>query len=315
MPCRRTDLGKKPFHLRLVREELAVEVPRVPIEQDATHIENHRLYQALPTNDVGSHRIDVRLNTMDVQMRHQMIMQALRQRSPVLVGELAATLDCSEMTVRRDLESLERTGGLRRVHGGATSVFLSAEETPYGIRALESHEAKATIGAAAASLLADGETVILDGGTTAMEVARALRNRRMTVMPLALRPVFELHECPGIKLLLPGGEIRPGELSLTGSLTEPSFSQLRFDTCVMGPCGIDAKAGITTHLLAETAVKRAAAKASQRVIAVADSSKLGRVAFGHVCDLDDIDILLTDAEADHQIVEELRSAGVDVRCV
>ena len=237
---------------------------------------------------------------MDVHTRHQMILQALRQRSPVLVGELADALDCSEMTVRRDLESLERSGGLRRVHGGAVSVFLSAE---------------ATIGAAAAGLLADGETVILDGGTTAMEVARAIRSRRLTVMPLALRPVFELHECPDIKLLLPGGEVRPGELSLTGSLTEPSFSQLRFDTCVMSPCGVDAKAGITTHLLAETAVKRAAAKASQRVIAVADSSKLGRVAFGHVCDLDEIDIVLTDAGADQQRVEELRAMGVDIRCV
>jgi DeoR/GlpR family transcriptional regulator of sugar metabolism len=252
---------------------------------------------------------------MDVHIRHQMILQALRQRSPVLVGELADALDCSEMTVRRDLESLERGGGLRRVHGGAASVFLSAEETPYGIRALECSDAKAAIGAAAASLLADGETVILDGGTTAMEVARALRSRRLTVMPLALRPVFELHECPDIKLLLPGGEVRPGELSLTGGLTESSFSQLRFDTCVMGPCGIDAKAGMTTHFLAEAAVKRAAARCSQRVIAVADSSKLGRVAFGHVCDLDEIDILLTDAGADQQIVEELRATGVDIRCV
>jgi DeoR/GlpR family transcriptional regulator of sugar metabolism len=251
---------------------------------------------------------------MDVQTRHQMILRSLRHRSPVLVAELADALECSEMTVRRDLESLERSGGLRRVHGGAVSVFLSAEETPYGIRALESHDAKATLGAVAAGLLVDGETVVLDGGTTAMEVARALSNRRMTVMPLALRPVFELHDCPGIKLLLPGGEVRPGELSLTGSLTEASFSQLRFDTCVLGPCGIDAKAGITTHLLAETAVKRAAASASQRVIAVADSTKLGRVAFGHVCDLDDIDILLTDGGADQQQVEQLRAAGVDVRC-
>jgi DeoR/GlpR family transcriptional regulator of sugar metabolism len=259
--------------------------------------------------------IYVRLHTMDVQLRHQKIMQALRQRSPVLVGELATTLDCSEMTVRRDLEALERTGGLRRVHGGAASVFLSAEETPYGVRALESSAAKAAIGAAAADLLTEGETVILDGGTTAMEVARALRGRRMTVMPLALRPVFELHECPGINLLLPGGEVRPGELSLTGGLTEASFSQLRFDTCVMGPCGVDVKAGVTTHLLAETAVKRAAARASQRVIAVADSSKLGRVAFGHICDLEAIDILLTDADADPQTVDALRVAGVDVRCV
>jgi DeoR/GlpR family transcriptional regulator of sugar metabolism len=252
---------------------------------------------------------------MDVHVRHQKIMEALRERSPVLVVELAVALECSEMTVRRDLEYLEQSGGLRRVHGGAASVFLTAEETPYGIRALESYEAKAMIGAAAAGLLADGETVILDGGTTAMEVARALPNRRMTVMPLALRPVFELHECPGIKLLLPGGEVRPGELSLTGSLTESSFSHLRFDTFVMGPCGIDTKAGITTHLLAETTVKRAAAQASQRVIAVADSSKLGRVAFGHVCDLDDIDIVITDVEADQQVVDELRAAGIDVRCV
>src|SRR5271156_1104177 len=242
-------------------------------------------------------------------------MEALRQHSPVLVGELAVALGCSEMTVRRDLESLERSGALRRVHGGATSVFLSAEETPYDIRALEFTGAKAVIGAAAADLLADGETVILDGGTTVMEVARSLRSRQMTVMPLALRPVFELHECPGIKLLLPGGEVRSGELSLAGSLAESSFSQFRFDTYLMGPCGIDAEAGMTTHHLAESAVKRAAAKSSTRVIAVADSSKLGRVAFGHVCDLDQIDIVLTDAGADQQRVEELRATGVDIRCL
>jgi DeoR/GlpR family transcriptional regulator of sugar metabolism len=102
---------------------------------------------------------------------------------------------------------------------------------------------------------------------------------------------------------------------LTGSLIEPCISRLRFDTFVLGPCGIDAKAGVTTHFLAETAIKRAAASASQRVIGVADSTKLGRVAFGHVLDLDDIDILLTDGGADQLHVEELRAAGVDVRCV
>jgi DeoR/GlpR family transcriptional regulator of sugar metabolism len=83
----------------------------------------------------------------------------------------------------------------------------------------------------------------------------------------------------------------------------------------MGPCGVDATAGITTHLLAEATVKRGAAKASQRVIAVADSSKLGRVAFGHVCDINDIDIVITDAGADQEKVDELWAAGVDVRCV
>ncbi len=102
---------------------------------------------------------------------------------------------------------------------------------------------------------------------------------------------------------------------MAGGLAEHSFSLLRFDTCVMGPCGIDPKAGITTHLLAESTVKRTAARASQRVVVVADSSKLGRVAFGHVCDLDGIDIVLTDTGANQQTVDELRNAGVDVRCV
>jgi DeoR/GlpR family transcriptional regulator of sugar metabolism len=252
---------------------------------------------------------------MDVLLRQQTILRAVQERGRVQVSQLAHELRCSEMTVRRDLEALERSGGLRRVHGGALSVFLSAEETPYGIRALEHSAAKSAIGSAAADLLADGETVILDGGTTVMQVARSLRHRRMTVMPLALRPAFELQESPDIKLLLPGGEVRHEELSLTGSFTENVFSQLRFDTCVIGPCGIDAKAGITTHHLDEAVVKRAAARASQRVIAVADSSKLGRVAFGHVCDLADVDIVLTDADADEQTVMELVAAGVDVRRV
>jgi DeoR/GlpR family transcriptional regulator of sugar metabolism len=252
---------------------------------------------------------------MDVHIRHQFILQSLEVHHEVQVGTLAAELDCSEMTVRRDLETLERIGGLRRVHGGAVRNYLSAEEAPYGIRALENFQAKAALGIAAAGLLAEGETVILDGGSTAMEVARALRDRRMTVMPLALRPVFELDGSPGIKLLLPGGEVRPGELSLIGSLTEPAFAELRFDTFVMGICGIDAEAGVTTHLLAEAAVKRSAARAARRVIAVADASKLGQVAFGHVCDLTDLDILVTDASADERIVDALTVAGVDVRRV
>jgi DeoR/GlpR family transcriptional regulator of sugar metabolism len=252
---------------------------------------------------------------MDVRHRHQLIVRALQQHSEVQVSELATEFECSEMTVRRDLEVLERTGALRRVHGGAVSMFLSAEEAPYGVRALENTATKAAIGAVTADLLVEGETVILDGGSTAMEVARSLRDRRLTVMPLALRPVLELDGCPGIKLLLPGGEVRPGELALVGSLTECAFSELRFDTFVMGICGIDTNAGVTTHLLSEAAVKRAAAKTSRRVIVVADSSKLGKVAFGHVCDLADLDVVVTDAAADERIVDELIVAGVDVRQV
>ena len=132
-------------------------------------------------------------------------------------------------------------------------------------------------------------------------------------MPLALRPIFELHDAPEIRLLVPGGEVRPTELSFVGDLTSNAFAELRFDTYVMSLCGFDVTAGVTVHHLAEAVVKRAAASASRRVIAVADASKIGRVAFGHICDVGVVDVLITDGEADQQAVEDLRRAGIDVR--
>jgi DeoR/GlpR family transcriptional regulator of sugar metabolism len=249
---------------------------------------------------------------MDGAGRRRQIVEALSEREKVQVAALVVALGCSEMTVRRDLEALEREGVLRRVHGGATRALQTAEETPYAMRAFSHTDEKARIGARCAELLAEGETVVLDGGTTAVEVARVLRGRRLTVMPLALRPVFELHDSPEIKMLLPGGEVRHGELSFIGGLSRRSFSELHFDTFVLSPCGIEPVAGVTAHLMAEAEVKRAALEASRRVIAVADSSKLGVVAFGQVCEMQRIDVLVTNEGANPQLVEEIVGLGVDV---
>jgi DeoR/GlpR family transcriptional regulator of sugar metabolism len=250
---------------------------------------------------------------VDGQTRLRRIVETLQQHDQVQVSVLAAELGCSEMTVRRDLQALEGNGALRRVHGGAVRGLLGAEETPYHLRAMEAADAKEAIGAAAADLLTDGETVVLDGGTTALHVARALQRRRMTVMPLALRPVFELQDAPEIRLLVPGGEVRPTELSFVGDLTGTAFAELRFDTYIMGLCGFDVTAGVTAHHLSEAVVKRGAARASRRVVAVADASKIGRVAFGHICDVGVVDVLITDSKADEEVVGQLRRAGVDVR--
>ena len=252
---------------------------------------------------------------MERAWRRRQIVEALRQREEVQVGALAVALGCSEMTVRRDLEALEGDGVLRRVHGGATRARQTADETPYAVRAFAHTDEKARIGARCGELLDEGETVILDGGTTAMEVAHVLRGRRLTVMPLALRPAFELHESPHVRLLLPGGEVRPGELSLTGGLSRHSFSELHFDTFVLSPCGLDPSAGLTAHLTAEAEVKRAALEASRRVIAVADSSKLGVVAFHQVCPIRRIDVLVTDRAADPGPLEQIAGMGIDVQLV
>ncbi|GLW06937.1 DeoR family transcriptional regulator [Microtetraspora sp. NBRC 13810] len=240
-------------------------------------------------------------------------MNALRVNDTVLVTELASRHGVSEMTIRRDLDDLAQQGVVRRVRGGAVSLLLRGEEPPFGVREREAVEAKRRIGAEVASLIADGEAVLLDSGTTALEVARALRERRVTVLALALQAVRELATAPRIRLVLPGGEVRQGELNFTGPLTETSLRALRFDTAVIGCCGLSAEHGVTAHDLPEVAVKQAAMDAARRVVVAVDSGKFGRTAFGAVCPLSRLDVVVTDPGIPPDQHDALVAAGVAVR--
>ena len=147
---------------------------------------------------------------MNTDDRHRRIGELLRHREHVTVEELASECGASGATIRRDLDVLERNGVLRRVHGGATSLVLRGENPEYGQRELEDHAVKVRIAAGVAALLKDRGHVWLDSGTTATEVARQLRQREMTLMPMSLRAVNALADIgPGAgrrpELLLPGG--------------------------------------------------------------------------------------------------------------
>jgi DeoR/GlpR family transcriptional regulator of sugar metabolism len=247
---------------------------------------------------------------MSVHLRRRQLLEAVERAGRVEVRALAAELGCSEMTVRRDLHALDRDGALRRVHGGAVAVHLRGDERPYAIRALEDVELKRAIGRAAGALIADGETVVLDSGTTAVEVARALRGRPVTVLSLGLRAIFELADDDAVRLIAPGGDVRPGELVFTGELAEAPFDRLRFDTFVLGGCGLAVAEGVTTHVQADARIKRRALAAARRTIVVADSAKLGRVAFARVCELDAVERLVTDARGEE--VAPFVDAGLGV---
>ncbi|MFE2755569.1 DeoR/GlpR family DNA-binding transcription regulator [Actinosynnema sp. NPDC059335] len=251
---------------------------------------------------------------MDVARRHEKILERLRGGERVAVNVLAELVGTSEMTVRRDLDVLERDGLLRRVRGAAVRV-LTGEETPYAARSRQRLEAKRRIAAAVAALVDDGETVVLDAGSTAVEVARRLTDRRLTVLPLSLHAVDALRGAGHVRLVLPGGDLRPGELAFVGPLAEHAFEVMRFDTMVLGSCGLSARDGVSAHDLAEGAVKRAAVAASTRVIAAVDGSKFGRSAFGRVCPVGAIDVLVTDSGAPEDEVARIREAGVEVRLV
>lgn len=233
---------------------------------------------------------------MTLSERHMLILNVLESSGKVSVSHLSELAHVSEMTIRRDLEALERDGLLRRVHGGAVSTVSLSYEPPFSVRAQRNAETKARLAAKAGSLIADGETVILDVGTTVTEVARAIRGRKnLTVFTANLWAADLLADEPGINLMVSGGKVRPGERSLVGDYATHAFKDLVFDTFIMGIAAIDGELGFTEYNLEDAHVKRAALRAARRCIVVADSSKLAKVAFSKVCPLDGVDILVTDA--------------------
>ncbi|MEU0662669.1 DeoR/GlpR family DNA-binding transcription regulator [Streptomyces lavendulocolor] len=252
---------------------------------------------------------------MGTTERHRRIADALREAHELSVAELAGLTGSSEMTVRRDLEILADQGVLERFRGGARSLLLRGEEPPFGLRAQEGEEVKRRIAADVAALIADGESVVLDSGTTCLEVAKALRDRRVTVMPLSLHAANALTGAPSVRLLLPGGEPRPGELALTGPLTEASLAAVRFDTAVIGCCGLTADDGLTAYDLADAAVKRAAMASSRRTVAVAEAAKFSRTALAFVAPPTALHAVVTDVTAPAAATDALAAAGVTVRKV
>jgi DeoR/GlpR family transcriptional regulator of sugar metabolism len=250
---------------------------------------------------------------MAVQERHQAIVEALQAQGRVTVGEMSAKAGVSEMTIRRDLELLEREGLLQRVHGGAVSTISGSYEPPFAVRAHLRSEQKARIGTAAAALIGANETVVIDSGTTAFAVARALRGRRqLTVCALSAPTVTELGDEPGIRVLAVGGDVRTGEQSFVGPLAERIFEDFRFDTYVLSIGGADAEHGLTDFNPDDVRVKQAAARSARRRVVVADATKLGRVAFARIGPMELADVLVTDDGAPEDQLAALQAIGVNV---
>ncbi|WP_306209082.1 DeoR/GlpR family DNA-binding transcription regulator [Actinoplanes sp. RD1] len=248
---------------------------------------------------------------MSVQ-RHRHIVEAVQQAGQLSVARLAELTGTSEMTVRRDLEQLAEQGMIERYRGGARTLVLRGEEPPFALRAQEQHEGKRRIAAAAVDLLADGEAVVLDSGTSCLEAAALLTGRRLTVMPMSLHAANALVGAPQLKLLLPGGEPRPGELAMTGPLAEASLAALRFDTAIIGCCGLTAADGLTAYDLADAAIKRAMIASAHRTIVLAEPAKFSRTALAAVAPVSAFTMVITTSEASEEEIAALTAAGTIV---
>jgi DeoR/GlpR family transcriptional regulator of sugar metabolism len=186
-------------------------------------------------------------------------------------------------------------------------------EIPYAARAYDRQPAKQAIGLRAAELIMPGETVIVDAGTTAVEVARALRDRaNLLVCPLGLQAAALLADRPGVRLLVPGGEVRHGEQMFVGEVTRSVIAGLRFDTYVMAVGGVARDDGFTDFSLDDVAVKRAALRSARRCVVACDSSKIGKVGFARIGALGVAATLVTDSDLAETDQAWLTKAGLDL---
>jgi DeoR/GlpR family transcriptional regulator of sugar metabolism len=231
----------------------------------------------------------------------------------VQVTDLVSQFDVSEMTIRRDLDVLERKGLLRRVHGGAVSDWGRSYEPPFLSRSTTHQEEKARIGKMAAELVRSGDSMTLDVGTTTLEVARNLADKQnLTIITPCFQIASLLCENPSIRLILTGGILRHSELSMVGHLAERVFDEFYVDKLFLAAAGVDFDSGLTEYNLEDTLVKQAMIRTAKQVILVTDSSKFNRVAFTAIAPIDVIDTVVTDRSVAPSIVSKLKDLDIDV---
>jgi DeoR family fructose operon transcriptional repressor len=247
--------------------------------------------------------------------RQQAIAMLVTDRGRVSVADVAERFSVTTETVRRDLAVLERAGMLRRVHGGAVPTgALTVAEPGLGERGGTRTEQKRKIAAAALDLVPGlNGSLVLDGGSTTAALAEVLPSDRLLLavtnsVPIAAR----LSAAPGIELHVLGGRVRGLTQTAVGESTVRALADLRVDVVFLGTNGISTGHGFSTPDEREAAVKRAMARAGHRVVVLADSSKLGREHLVRFAAVDDVDVLVTDTEADRDVVAELEHSGIEV---
>ncbi|MGB9673993.1 MAG: DeoR/GlpR family DNA-binding transcription regulator [Anaerolineales bacterium] len=245
--------------------------------------------------------------------RHQVILDLLETRGSVTVNEMVERFGVSEMTIRRDLDILEKKGLLRRVHGGAVLDRGRSYEPPFISRAVENLEAKQRIGRVAAGMIENGDSITLDVGTTTYEVAKNITGKQnLTILTPCLQIATLLAENPNIRLIVSGGIVRPGELSMVGHLAERTLQDFYVDKLFLGAAGVDLEAGLTEYNLEDTLVKQVMIKNAKQVILVSDSSKLGRIAFTSIAPLSVVHTLVTDDAIDANWLTRIRKLNIEV---
>ena len=251
-----------------------------------------------------------------IEERRRRIRELLREQGRVTVEALAARFGISQVTIRADLSTLESTGALTRTHGGALS--LPDADQSLDVKQLQHRAEKQRIAAAAAALIREGETIILDSGTTTAEIARRIRTlelKSINVITNALNIAALLIDVPSVRLIMPGGILRRESNSLSGPSAEIALAALRANRLYLGADAVDPRIGVMTPHLAEAELNAKMIGISQQVVVVADSSKFARRNISLIARVEQLHLLITDRAAPEDAVAHLRERGVEVQLV
>ena len=251
-----------------------------------------------------------------LEERRRRICELLREEGRVTVEALATRFGTSQVTIRADLSTLESTGALTRTHGGALSV--PDTDQPLNVKQLRHRAEKLRIAAAAAALIEDGETIVLDSGSTTAEIARRIRTlelKSINVITNALNIAALLIDVPSVRLIVPGGFLRRESNSLAGPIAETALASLQANRLYLGADAVDPQLGVMTPHLAEAELNAKMIAISQQVVVVADSSKFMRRNISLIARVEQLHLLITDRAAPAEAVEQLRQRGVEVRLV
>lgn len=248
--------------------------------------------------------------------RRDQILAWLKRDGQVQVRDLVERFGVSEMTVRRDLEQLACEGLLVRTYGGAMPSAGLTREQPYAAKAVEHTGEKERIAAKAASLVRNGDVVLLDAGSTTAAVARALHGHRdLTVVTVDLKIALELCDVPGVRVLVTGGTAQTEGYNLYGPLAEQTLRCLTVDVTFMGTSSADVDQGVSTPTLEKVPLKQAMLRAARRSVLVADSTKFGRRSPFQICPLNAFHHIISDEALGADLARAIRKEGIKLDLV
>ncbi len=250
---------------------------------------------------------------LSTEQRRTEIVSLVSKNGNVRVTELSKLFTVSEVTIRNDLEYLESQGQLNRVHGGAVSTGKLYANMDLSERYLTNASAKREIAAAAANVIKNNDTIMMNAGTTLSYLLHELQGKKnISIVTNSIQNAIEVSAYPGINVILLGGEIDPKYHFTFGDDTINQLKNYHADKCIISVDGISEENGLTLYYSNESGIVRKMIELSDTVIVVSDSTKLGKSAFSRVASLEDVDVLVTNKKEDSSEIGLLREMGAEV---